>query len=85
MCNIVRSKNLRYGPGKLDFFAVYLIPIDLWYIIPFDVVDDVKILTLIPRSGYKFSQYMEAWHLLRGREKGARGPRRKPQAEPFSE
>ena len=85
MCNIVRSKNLRYGPGKLDFFAVYLIPIDLWYIIPFDVVDDVTTLALIPRSGHKFSQYMEAWHLLRGREKRVRGPRRKPQAEPFSE
>ena len=85
MCNIVRSKNLRYGPGKLDFFAVYLIPIDLWYIIPFDVVDDVTTLALVPRSGHKFSQYMEAWNLLRGRPKRVRVPRGKPQAEPFSE
>lgn len=85
MCNIVRAHQERYGPGMLDFFAVYLAPIDLWYIIPFDVAKEIKTLTLIPRSGYKFAQYMEAWNLLRGRQKRVRVPRGKPQAEPFSE
>jgi hypothetical protein len=86
MCNIARAnKRERYGPGKLDFFAVYLVPIDLWYIIPFAVVDDVRTLSLTPRSGHKFAQYMEAWNLLRGREKRVRGPRRNRQPEPFSE
>jgi hypothetical protein len=50
---IVRSQHRRYGPGKLDFFAVYLIPIDLWYIIPFAVMDDVRTLSLTPRSDHK--------------------------------
>ncbi len=86
ICNIVRaSQQERYSPGMLDFFAVYLVPIDLWYIIPFDMVKDIRTLTLIPRSGHKFSQYMEAWNLLRGRPKRVRFPRGKPQAEPFSE
>jgi hypothetical protein len=31
ICNIVRaSQQERYSPGMLDFFAVYLAPIDLW-------------------------------------------------------
>jgi hypothetical protein len=85
MCNIVRAQKERYSPGMLDFFAVYLVPIDLWYIIPFDLVKDIRTIALIPRSGHKFSQYMEAWNLLRGgrRECGCHGG--KPQAEPFSE
>ena len=85
MCNIVRAQQERYSPGMLDFFAVYLVPLDLWYVIPFAVVKDIKTLTLIPRTGYKFSQYMEAWHLLRGRQKRVRAPRGEPPLEPSSE
>ena len=38
-CNIVGPKRQRYASGKLDFFAVYLVPIDVWYIIPFEIVE----------------------------------------------
>ncbi len=73
-CNIVGPKHERYRWGKVDFFAVYLVPVDVWYIIPFDVVEDNSSLNLTPRKGHKFSRYMEGWNLLRGRE------RRKAQA-----
>ena len=68
-CNIVGPKHERYGWGKIDFFAVYLVPVDVWYIIPFGVVEDNYSLNLTPRKGHKFSQYMEGWSLLRGRER----------------
>ena len=84
ICNIVcASKKERFNPDMLDFFAVYLVPIDLWYIIPFDMVKDVRTLTLIPRSGHKFSQYMEAWNLLRGRPKRVRFQGGSPRRNPF--
>jgi hypothetical protein len=56
----------------VDFFAVYLVPVDVWYIIPFDVVEGNLSLNLTPRKGHKFAQYMEGWNLLRGAEKRAR-------------
>jgi len=68
-----------------DFFSVYLVSIDLWYIIPIEVVEGNLSLNLTPRKGHKFSQYMEAWNLLRGKVKTVRRPRRSPQAEAFSE
>jgi hypothetical protein len=68
-CNIVGPKGERYARGRLDFFAVYLVPVDVWYIVPFDVVERNCSLNLTPRKGHKFSQYMEAWNLLRGQEK----------------
>jgi hypothetical protein len=71
-CNIVGPKRERYGRGQLDFFAVYLVPIDLWYIIPFEVVQGNLSLNLTPRKGHKYAQYMEGWNLLRGKEKAAK-------------
>ena len=65
-CNIVGPKRQRYARGRLDFFAVYLVTIDVWYIIPFEVAEGNQSLNLTPRKGHKFSQYMEAWKLLMG-------------------
>src|SRR5579884_1903465 len=67
-CNIISKTGVRYGTNKLDIFAVYLVPIDLWYIIPFEVAARNKSLNLTPYDGHKFAQYIEAWHLLRGDE-----------------
>jgi hypothetical protein len=69
-CNIVGAKRKRYARGTLDFFAVLLVPIDVWYIIPFEVVEENLSLNLTPRKGHKFAQYMEGWNLLRGEERG---------------
>jgi len=71
-CNIVGPKHERYARGTVDFFAVYLVPLDVWYIIPFAVVEGNQSLNLTPRKGHKLAQYMEAWNLLRGEEKTQR-------------
>lgn len=64
-CNVIGAGRQKYPPGKLDFFALYLVPIDLWYIVPFEVAEGNLSLNLTPRKGRKFSQYMEAWELLK--------------------
>ena len=64
-CIIVGPGRKPYARGKVDFFAVYLVPIDVWYIVPFEVAEKNASLNLTPRPGHKFAQYMEAWNLLR--------------------
>jgi hypothetical protein len=49
--NITGPKHERYARGKLDFFAVYLVPIDVRYIIPFDVVEGNLSLNLYAAQG----------------------------------
>lgn len=66
-CNVMVAKRRRYTKQTVDFFAVYLVPIDLWYILPFEVMEKNASLNLTPRKGHKFAQYMEAWELMRGR------------------
>jgi hypothetical protein len=36
--NVLGPQRQKYAPGSVDFFAILLIPIDDWYIIPFEVI-----------------------------------------------
>ena len=62
----------RYTTRKVDFFAAYIVPEDVWYIIPAAVVLKTKScdIMLCPvqrmrRDSYLYEHYREAWHLLR--------------------
>ncbi|MFZ0817625.1 MAG: group I intron-associated PD-(D/E)XK endonuclease [Candidatus Sulfotelmatobacter sp.] len=68
------SKGRRgYARGTVDFFAIYIIPTDDWYILPYEVVGD-RDANLFFRpgvKGQKYGEYREAWNLLL---KAAEGP-----------
>jgi len=60
----------------VDFFAAYIVPEDVWYIIPAAVVLKTKScdLMLCPvkplrRNRYWYERYREAWKLLRSAKK----------------
>jgi len=56
----------RYQHSDFDYLAVYVIPKDVWYIIPSEVATQ-KIAVRV-RPGYpenQYEQYRDAWHLLR--------------------
>jgi hypothetical protein len=66
-CNIRPSTGRPYKRRDFDFLAVYIIPEDLWYIIPARLVLDGKkiaimINTTTPTS--RWAPYKEAWDLL---------------------
>jgi hypothetical protein len=49
-----------------DFVAAYLIPEDIWYIIPVEKFKGQGTITLNPTvKNSKYGRYKEAWHLLR--------------------
>jgi hypothetical protein len=62
----------RYSRSKVDFFAAYIVPEGVWYIIPASVVlktksSDLMLCPVQPmrRDCYKYECYREAWKLLR--------------------
>jgi len=65
--NVMGPQRKKYAPGTVDFFAVLLIPIDDWYILPFEVVGRTNSsLHFTPKSKrQKYREYWEAWELLR--------------------
>jgi hypothetical protein len=68
--NVMGPGRKRYKEGTVDFFAVYLIPVDEWYIIPYKDLGKKLTLHFRPDGGrQKYRRYREAWHLLRGEKK----------------
>jgi hypothetical protein len=66
-CHVPAGKRRVHILEEIDFVAAYIIPLDLWYIIPAGVVAMRKgSIWLAPwnRQG-KYERYLEAWHLLR--------------------
>jgi hypothetical protein len=60
------SKSKRkYEKGEVDFFAVYVYELNNWYIVPFNVCTSVTIRLYPSKPDHKFSEFLEAWHLLR--------------------
>jgi hypothetical protein len=66
-CHMPQGKRLAHVVEEIDYVAAYLIPLDLWYIIPAGVVALRKgSIWLAPwRRQSKYERYLEAWHLLR--------------------
>jgi hypothetical protein len=64
VCTIC-SSHVVYTPDQLDFFAAYVIPADLWYILPIRATNNQPAIVLSPHlKQSKYSSYQEAWHLL---------------------
>jgi len=59
-------KKLAYRLGDFDLLAAYLMPCDLWYIIPISAVAGIKTIALRPgRSTRRLERYRNAWELLK--------------------
>jgi hypothetical protein len=56
----------RLPRGSVDFFALYIIPTDDWYIIPYAVIGKRYATLHFTPDGprQKHGKYQEAWHLL---------------------
>ena len=65
--NVMGPQRKKYAPGTVDFFAILLIPVDEWYIIPFEVMGRTNTSLHFSPEGMrqKYGKYREAWHLLR--------------------
>ena len=58
-----------YSPKEIDVLVAYIVPEDLWYVLPVTLFRKTKSLTLFPKpsSPSKYNVYREAWRLLGGK------------------
>ena len=59
--------NDAYTADEIDFIAAYIIPENIWYIVPIHAFASHKSLRFYPRDGRKskYEKYREAWCLLK--------------------
>lgn len=66
VCNMRHISVRRYVQSDFDILAVYVIPKDIWYIIPSEVATKKIAIRVRPGNDRnQYEQYREAWHLLR--------------------
>ena len=57
-----------YTADEIDFLAVYIAPLMVWYIIPVDCAPTSGVLAFYPsgreRGSGRFEEFREAWHLM---------------------
>jgi hypothetical protein len=84
ICNIRSSGGEIYDPRDIDFFACYVIELDVWYIVPSKIAAQASTgLMLSPNSpGSKYDAYKEAWRLLREPRKKSRAATEQNPAQP---
>ena len=76
ICNVRPESDLHpYTTEQIDFLAAYVIPADVWYIVPARIATRLKgNIWLSPhKRRHKHACYLEAWHLLRA-PRGKRTP-----------
>jgi hypothetical protein len=63
----------KYAPNQIDLFAAYVIPLDVWYLIPATLIvsaggiPDAMLCPAEPpvkKKSYRYECYREAWNLL---------------------
>ena len=60
------QEQCEHAPGAFDFLAAYVIPEDVWYIVPAKKLAGRGYVTLCSSTREaNFEEYREAWHLLR--------------------
>jgi PD-(D/E)XK endonuclease len=65
--NVMGPGRKMYAPGTVDWFAILLIPIDEWYIVPYEAIGLTNSTLHFCPTGrrQKYRRYREAWDLLR--------------------
>jgi hypothetical protein len=63
---VIRKQGKAYTSGSFDFVAAYVVPEDVWYIIPVRDIRGRECMSLCSSSTRNENEkYREAWHLLR--------------------
>jgi len=69
-CGIgIHGRTRAYTTNELDFFAIFIVPKELWYIVPAQAAlgtgkNSICLTPSLKKNRYEV--YREAWHLLRG-------------------
>jgi hypothetical protein len=65
--NVSANRRMPYSPSQIDFLVAYVVPRQIWYVIPITALGSRRNITLYaqnPKSEGLFEKYREAWCLM---------------------
>jgi PD-(D/E)XK endonuclease len=85
LCQLYSYGRQPYTPKETDYFAIYVFPVDVWYIFPAKVLAGMRTIALTPHlKGHKYEPYMENWRLLTNSRRRAAKDAPSPSQRPTS-
>lgn len=65
LCQLYAYGRRPYTAKEIDYYAIYVLSADTWYIFPVRALAGKRTIALTPHlKGHKYEPYMEAWPLL---------------------
>jgi len=65
LCQLYAFGQRAYTPKEIDYYAIYVLPADVWYIFPVRALAGMRTIALTPHlKGHKYEHYMENWGQL---------------------
>jgi len=65
LCQLYAYGERPYTAKEIDFYAIYVLPADTWYIFPVKALAGKRTVALTPHlKGHKYEPYMENWTQL---------------------
>ncbi len=65
LCQLYAYGQVPYTAKEIDYYAIYVLPADTWYIFPVRSLTGKRTIALTPSlKGHKYERYMENWWLL---------------------
>jgi hypothetical protein len=58
------GKLVRYTKQDVDIVAIWIRPLDMWYLVPIEEIKGQSISIRPELTSCKWKKYQEAWHLL---------------------
>ncbi len=82
-CLLHSAHQRAYSSAQIDYFAIYIVPDDIWYFFPAKKLIGKTVVVLAPhKKNHKHEAHREAWHLLQSRSQ-PRSERPAPVARPI--
>ena len=82
-CPLQSAKQRAYSSAQIDYFAIYIVPDNIWYFFPAKQLIGKTVVVLAPhKKHHKHEAHREAWSLLESRSQ-PRSERPQPVARPI--
>jgi PD-(D/E)XK endonuclease len=69
--SLERTDERPYSADQIDALAAYIVPDNVWYVFPVDVIARLHAIELFPgnrRKTSKYEKYREAWEMFKARD-----------------
>lgn len=61
---LTNNKGVKYSKKDVDIFAIFIEPLNIWYLIPHSIVKSLSSVTLYPSGRSKYNKYCNNWRAI---------------------